>query len=353
MDDNDSRIKKRRQPQSSHDAKKDHSSKRSRPDGRPQLIASDTDNTERRYSVESLLSVPLEVVFREIGDGNTQTAQSACQATRKPWLTRAEAQCLLRVSMLAHELDVLTRLSEDALARRQWGQSFCRKVLHTEPRKEKESAKVLVHPFLRPIVPILAVHDQFSSQGCLRYIQMQLDRVVLGLRMCAGTLRNFSEQNFTYADNLLDALGDGIASPTNTHNPGRVLEREKRKLAELEEELCRRVESILLDSTSVSSNDIESAEARRVSVDRSNLAHVTIEPMSAICAKILGLSSSVPWAVLPKALQQQGHPTTREIKSTPKKIAGDDVALSASQNSYVRRSNAAEALAVLAFGCTS
>ena len=351
MDDNDSRIKKRRQPQSFHDAKKDRSTKRSRPDGRPQLNASDFDNTERRYSVESLLSVPLEVIFREIGDGNTQTAQSPSQATRKPWLTRAEAHCLLRVSMLAHELDVLVRLSEDALARRQWGQSFCRKLVHTEPRDDKESAKVLVHPLLRPIICILAVHDQFSSQGCLRYVQMQIDRVVLGLRMCAGTLRNSSEQNFTYADNLLDALGDG----SNTRNPGRVLEREKRKLAELEEELCRRIESILRDSSSVSGNETVSTDARRFIGGSSNLAHFTVEPMSTICARILGLSLSVPCAILPKALQKQEHSTTRANKSSPKKIVtdGDDVALSASQNSFARRSSAAEALTVLAFSSTS
>ena len=350
MDDLDSRSNKRRLAAAStssssyktfHD---DGNSEISQPDNNAEPATSKFYPKECLYSVESLLSVPLAVIFREIGDGTTQSTPLPNSALRKPWPTRAEAHCLLQISMLAYEVDVLVQLAEEEFARRQLRRSFRSKLVHTtEPpggggeTEKKCKKKVLVHPYLRPIIPFLAIQDRLSSHGYLQYVQVQLDRAVLGLKMCSGTLRNSCEQNYTYADNL-DALDDGLSSP------GRILAQEKRKLAELEEELCQRVENILQD------NIISSANAMSLG-DPGSVEELDIEPMNVVCAKIFGLPAET-WASQYDTQHHEniGMADTFCSSATKTDRTEDDSGISASQSSYVQKSDAAEVLAVLAMG---
>jgi hypothetical protein len=385
-----------------------------------------------QYSVESLLAVPLEVIFREIGGGSTPTTTRAVaslpatETNGKPWLTRAEAHCLLRVSMLAHELDVLVRLSEQALSQQQWRRSFRERLIHNSQANQdrhgttEESPVIervaVVHPFLRAVFPILEIQDRFTSTGCLEYVQMELDRILLGLEMCAVTLRQSAEQNFTLADNLLDTLDDGLSSPSgaafnSTNSSGRTLAQEKRKLAELEEELCHRLQSLLHDYSDTNNNNNRSdialdpvpAESMLsdasscVGYDRSRniLTDFTLEPMEKVCARILGLpnysyGNPERTSLLAVVAPAPAATVTQKRVLFPPSIAGleEDVdGISScppppkpgtcssensnhdeenlcnnesslqllsppfeSQNSYMQKAKAAEALAVLAFG---
>jgi hypothetical protein len=379
-------------------------------------------------SVESLLAVPLEVIFREIGDGSTPkttttSAVASLQTTTtmgKPWLTRAEAHCLLRVSMLAHELDVLVRLSEQALSQQQWRRSFRERLIQNSKANQDQHGTTedcrgiervaVVHPFLRAVLPILEIQDRFISVGCLEYVQMELDRILLGLEMCAVTLRQSAEQNFTLADNLLDTLDDGLSSPSgaafnSTNSSGRTLAQEKRKLAELEVELCHRLQSLLHDNCEHTNNNtaVDPAPAESMLSDASScigydrsrniLTDFTLEPMEKVCARILGLPNfshgnpertSLLAVAAPAAIATQkrvlfppsvagqeedvdgtlscsppppkpGTPSSDNSSHDEEHLCNNDNSFQLlsppieSQNSYMQKAKAAEALAVLAF----
>jgi hypothetical protein len=183
------------------------------------------------YSVESHLSVPLSVIFRHVPNS----------AHPRPLLTRAEAQCFLQVNFLAHEIDVMVQLSEETLGRQRW----CRQ-LGDELMKYSNS-----NPYLRPLSTMLTLHHQQQQQTCPRVVASALDRILQSLAGCATTLRQSSEQNWTLSESLLDALEGAIGGG------GQVLAQEKKRLAELEEEVCSRVERLLETHQTQNQNSCE------------------------------------------------------------------------------------------------
>jgi hypothetical protein len=193
----------------------------------PSSPTTDDDNAD--YSVESLLSVPLSVIFRHVPNS----------AHPRPLLTRAEAQCFLQVNLLAHELDVMVQLSEQTLGQQLW----CRQ-LGGELLKYSNS-----NPYLRPLSTMLTLHQQQQQQTCPRVVASALDRMLQSLAGCATTLRQSSEQNWTLSESLIDALEGAIGGG------GQVLAQEKKRLAELEEEVCSRVERLLETHQNQNSNE--------------------------------------------------------------------------------------------------
>lgn len=181
-------------------------------------------DTPQPNTLESLFSVPIEIVFR--------------QTNGKPLLTRAEARCLLRITMLAAELDELAKVSVLGLDQRKKCRSFGQKLLAPAPK---------THPFLRPLLPLLCLQGHVLTNQALETAHNELHRVFVDLAACSRSLRQCSEHNWTLSESLLDTLGEDFTDiQTNSENlpKGAVLAVEKRRLSDLEEELCNRIDSL-------------------------------------------------------------------------------------------------------------
>eukprot|EP00980_Cylindrotheca_fusiformis_P003145 scaffold721_cov131-Cylindrotheca_fusiformis.AAC.35 len=92
-----------------------------------------------------------------------------------------------------------------------------------------------VHPMLRPVIPILSMLET-QPKAALQDLQSSLCQLVAELRGCAGVLRQSAEQNWTLADAL-----EGLDA-----NKEHSLSEEKRRLADLEEEIVSRIEKLVL-----------------------------------------------------------------------------------------------------------
>ena len=186
------------------------------------------DDNDDKNSVESLLAIPLHVLFRVV------------PGSSRPWLTRNETQCLLHVNNLATELDVLVQTSEKALSQQLRDRQFSNQV-------ERNAH----NPFLRPLIPLLRCHTGLLQNGLL-LIQKELDRILSEFHICATTLRQSAEQNWTLSESLLDAVYDSSDHHQHHHHlhhyssSTQSLAQEKRMVAELEEEVVARMEQFLL-----------------------------------------------------------------------------------------------------------
>lgn len=170
-------------------------------------------------SCEEFLSIPLHIIFRQVSN-------------RKPLLTRSEAQTLLRIAHLARELDLLVSLTSRALERR----VTCRHV----------QSMVRCSPTLRSLVPLLELHGTLLPNAALSYFQVELERVLGSFEICTTALKQYSEQNWTMSDSLLDAFG-GSTVTSSAH----VLANEKRILSDLQEELSKRIEHLMTNEGNV------------------------------------------------------------------------------------------------------
>lgn len=214
---------------------------------------SDNDGTEPAESVstvEEMIAVPLDFLFRVVPQttsafsmsmptstsNGTATATSQPQRHHKPLLSRAEAQCLLTVALLAHELDSLVALSAKALEQRRSYGSFARKL-------EKSN-----NPFLRPMLFLLDVVGHHVPTNGLEKIQNELDSVTQELKATAVTLRQFSEQNWTLSESLMDSMSG---------TSGEIVAKEKRRLSDVQEEVCTRIERLLQAATGESDDDLQ------------------------------------------------------------------------------------------------
>ena len=169
-------------------------------------------------SVESMLAVPLEFIFHQ-----------APGARSKPLLTRAEAQCFISVTLLAHELDSLTDLTATVLEQRHAYQGFATKL---QSRNK--------NPRLLPFLILLNVASQQLPDQSLEKIRTDLEHVLSELRLASANLRQHSEQNWTLSESLLDAGPDGERVAI-----------EKRKLSDIQDELSVRISTLLKEDTEV------------------------------------------------------------------------------------------------------
>ena len=160
-------------------------------------------------SMEVQLSIPMEVIFRQVSSNNRA----------KPLLTRSEAQSMLRMNMLSQEIDVLVQLSSEAFNKKRW----CNDIEST----------LVSHPVLRALLPLLHCHGKSKPEKSLAYIQQELSRILHEITTLSKMMHQFADQNYTLSESLLDALG------------GNSLAEEKRLLGDLEEEICKRCYEVL------------------------------------------------------------------------------------------------------------
>lgn len=184
---------------------------------RRRCVASSDSSPSIQCSCEEFLSVPLHIIFRQVAQTRTNT--------KKPLLTRAEASTFLRIMDLAHELDVIVTLVSQAL----------------EYKVTSRQIRTCIDgiPTLRSLVPLLAIQGQFIPDTALAYLQGELQRVLSSLENCASVLKQFSEQNWTMSDSLLDAFGG-----SNVISSAHVLAHEKKLLSDLQEELSKRLDHL-------------------------------------------------------------------------------------------------------------
>jgi hypothetical protein len=167
-------------------------------------------------SMESLLAAPPEILYRTVGPENSPRAL----------LTGAEAECFLKVALLAQELDILLELAEESLSQ----QRFC--------RTYKQRLQKAKHPLLYPIIPIVHLMEK-QPKPELQHIKHQLSELLSDLSASASILRQSAEQNWTLSDSLVHAFD------TIEPSSGQSLVHEKGSLAELEEELAQRIERVV------------------------------------------------------------------------------------------------------------
>jgi len=295
-------------------------------------VPSNPDSIQSPSTIESLLAVPLNVIFREIPSSNKVSPTKGSTTSKqggKPLLTRAEAKCLLQVTMLAQEMDCLVQTSTEILSQRKWCRSFGQKLLQQQHQTNVDhgTTTTCCNPFLRPLLPILILQGSWMTSTALEKIQDQLSRILVRLSQCRQSLRQFSEQNWTLSESLLEALDNGSGSggnnesqeekimdwmessqllllPENTELPkGAVLAREKRRLSDLQEEVCSRIDSLLGQADACSSSVDENTEcsqsqnsqSQRDAEDEIKKDEISTNgtmTMVDICARLWNLSDS-------------------------------------------------------------
>jgi hypothetical protein len=313
----------RKRPASTFPLTNNNAAKKSKPsndDGNVVFADNTASRAQAEYSVERLLSVPLEVIFRKVASGNRS----------KPLLTRAEAQCLVKTTQLAHQVDAIVQVSFQALSRQVWCKDFA------------ESIQTV--PLLRSVLPLLVVHGTQTTNGALAQVQTELDGVLSELEACAAALQQYSEQNWTLAESLMDAFGGGDMPLSS----GQDLAREKRIIAEIQEEVCARCQSVLKMSASLDGTTVEDAfeQAR----DQQSGQFVS---MQEYCRRLFGadktndskqsnISATPAAAAAPQNEQpNEGNTTTNSVSSINDN-GGDKIPPRSEQEQQEESTNATE-----------
>jgi hypothetical protein len=207
-------------------------------------------------SMEDLLGVPAEFLYRQIDYQTTTTNSSSSNG--KPLLTRSEAQVLMKIRLLAQEIDVITGLTE-RIAQRQNLARRLHTMIVTSGTKQPKNAP---NPWITPLLPILKeltqtveVSDGDKAGGAstshsmaLWELHHSMHALVSSLQQVTGMLWQHAEQNWALVDSLWDIMDvhDRQDAETATQSdPTRILAREKQALAELQEHLAQRLEAVL------------------------------------------------------------------------------------------------------------
>lgn len=220
-------------------------------------------------SVEALLSVPLDLILRELptppaSASTTATGAPKRKTRRRTLLSRSEATTLLRVTQLSIEQDVLVGLAADVLANAHMCSTLRRRIEDScrvlyggtshggdnNNGSASSSSGETVPPVRYPrhllaLLPILSVHADSIPDRTVRHVQAESQRILTELAQCATTLRQCAEHNWTVSEHLLvdvgGAVGDGAGGTTTGSNVGR----DKESLAEIEEAVCDRIEGLV------------------------------------------------------------------------------------------------------------
>lgn len=254
---------------------------------RPRTDA-DAHDAVDRHSVEALLSVPVEIVFRK------------CSSQEgRPLLTRAEAETFLKISFMAQEIDTLIALAEDILLQQRYCSEYREQLLESN-----------LHPMLRSVIPIISILET-QPKSALRDIQGSLCQLLAELRGCATVLRQSSEQNWTLSEAL-----DGLAA---NNESGQSLSAEKRKVADLEEEIVLRIEKL----TAMSNYDVMAnmqdenhcrklfaGEGRSEKTESEQDYALDTQPISEFCSELFQMAFSNP------VIAGDGKGTMRKFEDT-------------------------------------
>jgi hypothetical protein len=249
---------------------------------------------QRHVSMENILGVPVEILYRHTdyhhnnncnNNKNTNRSPSSERAgpaaanNHKPLLTRSEAETFLKIQLLAQEMDVILQTTEQVTQQQHQAKRF-------QQLLEKAS-----NPWLTPLLPLLkeltrsvAMDDCLPSSRMKREIEEKLEdeatatppgfpsrqdkeqsspvffsktllelhasitELVAALQEHSVTLWQSAEQNFALADSLWDIVdGDGGDGKIPTKSsPTYILAKEKQALAELQEHLAQRIDTVLM-----------------------------------------------------------------------------------------------------------
>uniref|UniRef100_A0A6U9X154 Uncharacterized protein n=1 Tax=Pseudo-nitzschia australis TaxID=44445 RepID=A0A6U9X154_9STRA len=267
-------------------------------------IFTDVEDVVDGYSsVESVLGVPTQILFRQVGgDGKNKDGKNngTRRKRRRPLLTRQEMEQFLRLTLLAQEIDVLVDLSETVLSRRRFARRFRHDILmQRDPGVSESSSSALSspdipwkNPWLITLGPILDVLEQrqrqpdpsrrlmeqkyqqkrqqdplyntlsnpqhnTARQDVLHHVHEQIMRLCHELQACGVyELERSAEQNRSLVASLTDIVGYDIdngcgqdegenENETGRTSAVRILAKEKHALSKLQDHLSRRVRSFL------------------------------------------------------------------------------------------------------------
>jgi len=219
-------------------------------------------------SIEALLSVPLSSILRQTNstnnNNNTTTPSSSSTPSNQNFLlSRVEATILLKISQLAHEMDTLTSMTLQALDKsriiRNLNDTIHHPTLTCFNRNDTTNINDTHTLYLRAIEPLLRMHGCTIPQQVLQHVQAETERI-LGdeLPSLGRTLRQFSEQNWSVVNTLLDTM-DNMMMMMMDGSGGcgwnvEKLAREKKAVAEFEEEVCRRIDRLVRMGSSCTSD---------------------------------------------------------------------------------------------------
>jgi len=241
---------------------------------------------------EALLSVPIEIIFREIlqtqlipGGGNHHNQRTNHHHQRTFLFSKSEVTALLRVSMLASELTSTLVMVYDALDRVRKGEVYRNEII--EARHNNNNTDNHGYYYLRALLPIIDVHSKTANEALSNVTSdttFGISRILQELEDCAIELSKFSETNYTMADQLDWTMTAGQG--------GSVLSREKRAIAEIEEAVVARITCLKEMAIGGTSNEEEVGKATTKNNDMmidstsSNDEHDRFVPMRDLCHQI-------------------------------------------------------------------
>jgi hypothetical protein len=283
------------------------------------------------FSVETMLSVPTDIIFRKVQN--------------KPLLTRTEGQCFLRITMLAQELDALVDLTERMLHQRR------------QSRELRQTLGDYSNPSLRPLAVLTRVIEGQATPALVD-VQQAMSKLMMELSSCSALLRQSAEQNWSMNESLLDAMGGTLAA----HN-SRMLARDKRNTAELEEEIAKRIDALL----GMASLDFPDERRRLKQCEEtfgtrrnlfgeknSDCGAFLSEPLREVCSRLFCTAldrGSAPF-VPPRPLTQPDDSRSKSSQQSTQDLDFEGresviCEMDESQSSFRRRTTAAETLANL------
>ncbi|GFH45023.1 hypothetical protein CTEN210_01497 [Chaetoceros tenuissimus] len=161
-------------------------------------------------TIESLLAVPTNYILRKTSSQNKNPRL----------LSSMEAKLLLQITTLSYEIDALIQMSIEAIENSHQCKRFSQDI--------HESQNV----FLRPLLCLLHTHGRVIPQQIVQHVQNHLEEILTHFPIVIQSLKQCAEQNWSVS-NALDGMEIGM------------LGKEKGLLAELEEEVCNRMEKLM------------------------------------------------------------------------------------------------------------
>ena len=212
---------------------------------------------DEKHSMEALLSIPLKYILRKTSKGRNQHQQL---------LSKTEATAFLQISNLAYELDILVQMATSALYK-----SHLAKQLSSRITPSPSSPYSYYHYYLQPIHVLLKIHGETIPHQILQHVQTNMERILLvEFPVLSQILHQSSEQNWSVSNALdlhqMDTVGDDSDESddddetkhgSDNHSGGSKKKKKKRKnnvnqlgrekgiLAELEEEVCKRMNGLI------------------------------------------------------------------------------------------------------------
>uniref|UniRef100_A0A7S2MJ65 Uncharacterized protein n=1 Tax=Helicotheca tamesis TaxID=374047 RepID=A0A7S2MJ65_9STRA len=271
----------------------------------------DSSPSSSLSSVESLLSVPIDFILREIVPTTAHHTLNSNRRARRTLLSRGEACALIKTSQLSVEMDVLLSVAAQAMDK-----------IVTCRQYQKDLLQIHNNHYLRPILPLLDVHGGKIALGAIDHVAREVGRVMTELASCCVTIRQFAEQNWSVAESLFDTLaetggggdsaeyddggggGDYVRAGTAKRRrvPGRDLAKEKRVVAEVEEAVCDRIDA-LVGMAAVLPTDGNEGDGAIQNTEQFGLENVCLDdafelatdndtghflPLSELCKRLLG-----------------------------------------------------------------